>query len=160
MSQKGGPRSEPAHIRFWRYVNKDGPVPKTRADLGPCWLWTGHIMPNGYGLFSDDGRRKIGAHVWAYTHVVGPIARPLEPDHLCRVRGCVNPAHLEVVTRRENQLRGQTFAARNAAKTHCINGHPFDAANTYRRTGSNRRECRKCRCAAVQRIKVKARAQA
>jgi hypothetical protein len=52
-------------------------------------------------------------------------------DHLCRVRACVNPMHMEPVTARENTLRGESFSAIHAAKTHCVNGHPFTAENTY-----------------------------
>lgn len=69
-------------------------------------------------------------------------------DHLCRVRRCVNPAHLEPVTDRVNILRGQAPSAVNAAKTHCIRGHPFNSVNTYWFTetnGTRGRQCRTCR---------------
>lgn len=67
----------------------------------------------------------------------------MQLDHLCRNRGCINPDHLEPVTCRENLLRGQTFQARNAAKTHCPHGHGYDEGNTrFNKDGS--RACRSC----------------
>ncbi|KAB2977369.1 HNH endonuclease [Streptomyces sp. SS1-1] len=89
------------------------------------------------------GGRYQMAHRVAYQEIVGPIPEGLQLDHLCRVRHCVNPAHLEPVTSRENTLRGENLVAINAAKTHCKRGHLFDAANTYR--WRNSRICRECR---------------
>ena len=82
------------------------------------------------------------AHRMIYELLVGPIPDGLEIDHLCRNRGCVNPGHMEPVTHRENLMRGDTVAAANPAKTHCIRGHPYDDENTYR-YGSHR-YCRAC----------------
>jgi hypothetical protein len=73
---------------------------------------------------------------------VGPIPRGLVIDHLCRNTICVNPDHMQVVTVRENTLRGNTFQARNLRKTHCPQGHPYDQANTYLHRG--KRHCRIC----------------
>lgn len=115
---------------FWSRVDRSGP--------SGCWLWIGEINAAGYGVF-----RKRRAHRWSYESSVGPIPAELVLDHLCRVRHCVNPAHLEPVTIGDNVLRGQTVTAANRAKTHCVNGHPFDAANTVRaRLGRNCRTCR------------------
>lgn len=70
-----------------------------------CWLWTGNLSDNGYGVVEVRDRRRR-AHRVAYELVHGPIPSGLEPDHLCRVRCCINPAHLEPVTRQLNTLRG------------------------------------------------------
>lgn len=83
--------------RFWSYVDR------SKTEDG-CWLWNGHRESNGYGRFRHDGRRS-GAHRFAYEAEVGPIPDGLTIDHLCRVRHCVNPAHLEAVTSRENTRR-------------------------------------------------------
>ena len=118
-------------VRFWRFV-----------DRGECWLWTGPLNPNGYAQFSVEGRR-VYAHRFAYELLIGPIPDGLQLDHLCRVRHCVNPKHLEPVTCQENLLRGDTLLARNVAKTECPQGHPYDDANTY--IGSKgERKCRSC----------------
>src|SRR2546426_12646273 len=69
-----------------------------------CWEWTGKKFKNGYGCFRIRGRHFM-AHRRAYEMCVGPIPCGLDIDHLCRNRGCVNPSHLEPVTRRDNLLR-------------------------------------------------------
>ena len=112
-----------------------------------CVLWTGSLMPSGYGQVGR-GRRGEGlatVHRLMYEWFVGPIPDGMEMDHLCRNRACAAPAHLVAVTRRENLLRGETLTAAHAAKTHCPAGHPYDEANTYRRPGYNGRTCRTCR---------------
>lgn len=95
-----------------------------------CWVWTGSRGPKGYGRFHFNGKGHR-AHRFAYERLVGPIGS-LTLDHLCRNRLCVNPAHLEPVTNRENLLRGKGLTARNAQVTRCPQGHPYDEANTYR----------------------------
>jgi hypothetical protein len=85
----------------------------------------------------------VGAHRWSYEALVGPIPPGLEIDHLCRVRNCVNPSHLEPVTKAVNILRGESMSARHARQTHCKSGHPFDAENT-RMTTDGQRRCRTC----------------
>jgi hypothetical protein len=127
------PQSTPLD-RFWAKVEK----------TDTCWLWRATTR-HGYGRFYVDGR-LLNAHRWAYEYLVGPIPDGLDLDHLCRVRRCVNPTHLEPTTRRENVLRGTGAGARHAAKTHGVWGHPFDAQNTDatpRKWG--RRRCRACR---------------
>jgi hypothetical protein len=129
---KGGRRlPEPVSVRFWSRVDKT-------AD---CWLWTGSINSSGYGVLHID-RRPVRAHRLAYEELVGPIPYGLALDHLCRVRNCVRPDHLEPVTLGENVLRGVSPSAVNRRKTHCPQGHPFNETNTYRRSG--RRVCREC----------------
>lgn len=132
--------------RFWSKVDK--------TDADDCWLWMGARNPGGYGLiWWEGGPRK--AHRVAYELLVGPIPGGLQLDHTCHTndlectggvtcehRACCNPAHLEPVTNRENSLRGTSFAANNARKTHCPQGHEYTPQNTYLLQG--RRYCRAC----------------
>jgi hypothetical protein len=91
------------------------------------------------------GRVVETAHRIAYElHHRRPIPPELTVDHLCRVRHCVNPSHLELVSRGENVLRGEAPSAQHARATVCIARHPFDAANTYR-TPKGIRMCRTCK---------------
>ena len=84
-----------------------------------------------------------GAHRVAYELLIGPIPAGLELDHLCRNRLCVNPAHLEPVTRQTNQHRGASVSGISVRATHCPEGHPYDADNTYVRPNGHR-VCREC----------------
>lgn len=121
--------------RFWAKVEKsDG-----------CWLWVGAKTASGYGIvWMDRGVRY--AHRVAWETQVGPIPSGLQVDHLCRVRACVNPAHLEPVTPRENTLRGESFAAVEARRTHCPQGHPYAGENLIVEQGSRlNRRCLACR---------------
>lgn len=94
--------------RFWSNVALAGP--------SECWIWQQELT-KGYGLFWDGPRtskqhRAHQAHRWAYESLVGPIPGGLVIDHLCRQPACVNPAHLEPVTQRENMLRGESPSAK------------------------------------------------
>ena len=120
-----------------------------------CWLWIACKSTAGYGDFGNEGE----AHRWSYKHFVGPIPEGLELDHLCRVRNCVNPAHLEPVTHRENVLRGDAPCAKNALVTHCPAGHPYDDENT-RQMPRGGRKCRACHRKWVKEAKRKRRAAA
>lgn len=103
----------------------------SKVDLtGDCWEWTGNRTPSGYGTFYPTRTTKRLAHRVAYELFVGPIPDGLELDHLCRNRACVRPEHLEPVSHRENTLRGDAPPARNAKKTACSNGHPYDGVDT------------------------------
>lgn len=97
----------------------------TERDPSGCLLWKGARVHNGYGRIRVAGTNKL-AHRAAYEAHVGPIPDGLTLDHLCRVRHCVEPAHLEPVPLRENVLRGVGPTAINAAKKKCKAGHPFD----------------------------------
>lgn len=110
-------------------------------DASGCWIWQRGGNGCGYGILRV-GRKSVLAHRHYYEQHVGPIPAGLVIDHLCRNPSCVNPAHLEVVTVRENTLRGVGPAARNAVKTHCPKGHAYDDANTHIKKGT--RQCRAC----------------
>lgn len=139
-------RGEPAIDRFLLKVDK----------TAGCWVWTGTVTRKGYGMFWPDGG-GVPAHRWSYEHYVGPIPEVLQLDHLCHTRDrscpggdacphrrCVNPAHLEPVTAKENQVRSLHDPA---VRTHCPQGHPYDEVNTYL-TARGSRGCRTCRRAA------------
>ena len=114
--------------------------------MDSCWYWAGSYFPSGYGqVWSPSLKRPYQAHRWVYEELVGPIPEGLQIDHLCRVRGCVNPKHLRVVTGRENIMApgARCLAKVNVVKTVCPKGHAYDAANTY--THSARRQCRICK---------------
>ena len=117
--------------RFWRHVNK--------AD--DCWLWAAQTS-DGYGRFSVNGR-STRAHRFAWEMRHGPIPDERQIDHLCRVRRCVNPDHMELVDNRTNVLRGVGLTAQNARKTHCDAGHLLSGENLY--DGDGRRQCRACK---------------
>ena len=108
-----------------------------------CWPWLGTILGNGYGQFGARGRRH-SAHRYAYEFFVGPIPAGLTIDHVkargCRLKHCVNPAHLEPVTMQENLRRSDAVSAVNARKTCCPRcGSDFD------RSRDGRRYCKPCR---------------
>ena len=132
---------------FWAKVDRNGPVPAHRPDLGPCWLWTASKTPDGYGKFwqHENGVGLVRAHAWSFIEANGPYPSMLVLDHLCRVILCVRPSHLEAVTNRTNVMRGAGWAPRNLAATHCVNGHEFNESNTYRRP-NGARDCRTCIC--------------
>lgn len=106
-----------------------------------CWVWQG-CTHDGYGWFRMPERAYL-AHQWGYTHIFGSIPSGLQLDHTCRNRACCNPLHTEPVTRKVNILRGESPSARNARKTECLNGHPFDESNT-RQIPTGGRYCRAC----------------
>ena len=131
----------PPEIRFWRHVNKDGPIPETHPELGNCWLWTGaRENRDEYGLFWAGAKTPAGnskfipAHRFAY----GSVPEGMEISHLCEIRLCVRRSHLIAGTHRENMRYGNGRIARQAKQTHCIRGHAFDKANTIIRPNGSR----------------------
>ena len=119
-----------------------------------CWIWTGATTSHGYGHLYVAAKHWSAPRL-AYTLFVGQIPPRMEIDHLCRNRLCVNPAHLEPVTTRTNLVRGSGWSGRNAQKTHCKHGHPFDEHNTRIRHRGHRRHryCRECNRLAQQALR-------
>lgn len=104
----------------------------------PCWEWTAYVdKRSGYGRLGWRGAKNMFAHRVIYSQFVEPIPPHLESDHLCRVRHCVNPVHIEPVTKQINQLRGVGVAAQSAARQTCKRGHQFVQE-------ANRRTCKEC----------------
>lgn len=108
-----------------------------------CWLWTGTLNVYGYGL-AWYGKKLHMAHRLVYEHEREPIPKGMVTDHICRVRKCVNPDHIEIVTNGANVLRGVSNSAVNARKKFCKNGHEFSPENTYVYP-NGWRGCRTCR---------------
>lgn len=130
--------------RFWAKVDASG----------DCWIWIAGKSDTGYGSFRFRGGAK-NAHTVAWTLLVGEVPDGMQLDHLCRVRECVNPDHLEPVTPIENARRA-AFPRVGA----CPEGHTYTPENTYiatRRDGSTFRKCRICTLAYQSRPDVRAR---
>lgn len=139
--------SIPLADRVWAKVDKNGPTPMRRPELGPCWLWNGargRAPGHEYGRVGNEGGRGGGTtpvHRVVYEMMVGPIPAGMYLDHLCRNPPCCNPAHLEPVTNAENIRRGYE------AKGACRNGHAFSLdASSGRGAGGYKgwRVCRVC----------------
>ena len=136
----------PLPASFWAKIDKAGPIPVARPDLGNCWVWTSWLS-QGYGRTYVNGRKNVLVHRAVYEELVGPFPVGLEPDHLCMNRACCNPAHIEPVTRSVNVKRGHAgewLAAKQKAKTHCPQGHPYSPDNTYVHPKNGQRHCRQC----------------
>jgi len=151
----------------------------TEEASAKCIVWTASYTGGGYGGFWN-GTRQVRAHRFAYELLVGPIPEGLALDHLCRVRRCVAPAHLEAVTQRENVRRGLLFIPRKgvrkdvrkgarrrpqAAATHCPLGHELTPENTYvgpptSDRPNGRRRCRTCKNAGKRASRARARERA
>lgn len=122
---------------------------KSIIKTNSCWIWIKSIGKTGYGRTktgsrSNKTRRTIGAHQWSYMLFNGPLQKDLVVDHICRLRNCVNPEHLRLVTRRINAIENSTSPpAKNQKKSTCLYGHLFTKENTY--LWKNKRSCRACR---------------
>ncbi|CAA9323420.1 MAG: endonuclease [uncultured Gemmatimonadetes bacterium] len=133
-----------------RYIHghqRRKPGPDYEITAAGCWQWIRTVDPSGYGVLSINARRHL-AHRHYYEQQVGPIPEGLVIDHLCRNTRCVNPAHLEAVTTRENILRGVGWSGTHARKTHCPAGHPLEGDNLsayHLRKGQ--RKCLACHAA-------------
>ncbi len=126
----------PLLTRFLAKVNKNGPIPQRRPELGQCWVWTGSTVNGKYGKLLGANRKVVLAHRCSYELFVKPIPDGLEVDHLCRNRLCVNPMHLEPVTCLVNHQR--IFTGQ------CKRGHDLSGDNLY--VGPNGYpNCRACR---------------
>ncbi len=118
---------------------------KERLELGStpepnsgCILWNAALTDDGYGTLSVKGKQHR-AHRVAYELEIGPIPPGLQPDHLCRTHSCINTRHMELVTSRENTLRGVGITAQQARRTACPRGHPYSPVRR-----GNSRVCRIC----------------
>ena len=147
---------------IWRELHAESPdwdVIRTATRLAEkievdpitgCWLWRAFCDEKGYARlclrFRD--RKETKAYRVTYRLFKGDLPPGLEPDHLCRVRSCINPAHLEAVTHAVNNARSNSASALAARKTHCAHGHEFSEANTYCWRGH--RKCRPCRNARLR----------
>ncbi|MUN41494.1 HNH endonuclease signature motif containing protein [Actinomadura litoris] len=136
---------KPLDERLWARIDADG----------PCWLWTGAKHRNGYGAI-NRGRRGLGTavvHRFVWELLVGPVPEGMDLDHLCRVRECCNPDHLQPVSRPDNVARG---AYRAGAPRAFRCDHPETPANTVR-TG-RQRTCRTCKNEANRRYRARMKA--
>lgn len=124
-----------------------------------CWLWAGYISPNGYGYVyakgSGKGASPLIAHRIMYEEYKGQIPQNLTLDHLCRIRHCINPDHLEPVTIRVNVLRGDGPSAKNLKKTHCPQEHPYSVyAQVSRNNKGVARRCSICHAESEARRRI------
>lgn len=133
------------NLALWERLGKVyGPVSaRIEARITPepntgCWLWLGAVGRRGYGTMTINGQTAM-AHRASYEAFVGPIPDGLHIDHLCKVRSCVNPGHLEPVTPAENAARSPKPIT---LQSHCKHGHPFIGENLIWK--GKQRACREC----------------
>ncbi len=107
-----------------------------------CWVWIAFCNNKGYGQFNFN-KKNARAHRFIYEYFYDRICSDLTIDHLCKVKNCVNPNHLEEVTNRENNLRSNSIGGINSRKTHCNKGHPLSGENLRIENYGGRR-CKTC----------------
>lgn len=138
--QKGNPsRPEPVELRLERHS-----MPEPNSG---CHLWMAALSTDGYGQIWVD-RHLRNAHIVAYELLKGAVPEGLELDHLCRVRSCVNPHHLEPVTSKENTARGMVAVVTRARidfNAPCPHGADHRVVWTVRGNGKRQKDCRTCR---------------
>lgn len=125
-----------------------------RVDFsGKCWIWTKAKDSSGYGTLAWRGKTR-GAHRVAFKLAYGYLPdKNYQLDHLCRNRLCVRPSHLEIVTSRQNTLRGSGLSAIYARRSHCSRGHLYTETNTLWHVTKGRRPARRCKeCRKLKRI--------
>lgn len=144
-------------VGWQRFEEKFIPEPNSG-----CWLWVAGLNASGYGVFFEGKKTRQNslAHRWAYKHFVGDIPDGLVLDHICGVRCCVNPDHLEAVTQSENLRRSDKLRAhynKRRTQTHCARGHPFSGANVYTYETNGKRYCKTCKRESHRRYRVEKR---
>ena len=115
-----------------------------KNEISGCWEWCGYVSKHGYGQFSYK-KKSWKAHRIVYLLFSGDLKEGLEIDHLCRNRKCVNPKHLEQVTRAVNVYRGLSPIAVFMKRNECSKGHKYTPENTYKRPNDPKRFCKICR---------------
>lgn len=149
------PTPPPPRALPWLYVRlftttDELVVERLSFPRGGCWILDGFRDKDGYVAIHHQR-----GHRFMYEELVGKIPDGLVLDHLCRVRDCVNPAHLEPVTAVENTKRGGS-----SLKTHCPQGHPYSPENTYYPPRGNERGCKECRRENTRRYRQRKREEA
>lgn len=143
VRRTGTTHKEQASERILRRVVKQQRSNNPVYVASECWVYQGGIGSAGYGIAGDGGVSDL-AHRVVYRAEVGTIPDGFDIDHLCWVKACVRPSHLEAVTRMENLHRRDRQYGIYSAATHCKSGHPFDEQSTYNFKNGRSRYCREC----------------
>jgi hypothetical protein len=141
-------------------TNFDGGIPAHMPDLGHCWLWEGGAR-DGKGRYAGiyfNGKTRLG-HRLAWMMWRGNIPGELTVDHKCRTTFCVNPHHLQLLTREANTVADHGRGDRPGARTECAKGHSYDEENTYIEPKTRWRQCVTCRAANKKRYRAEAKAE-
>ena len=119
-----------------------------------CWRWLG-ARNSGYGIFYSNGV-LVRAHRWSYERAIGPIPEGLVLDHLCRVRECVNPWHLDPKTIAENIRAPGSLCGKKQVRTTCRRGHAY-GTTAYVNPNNGHKTCRVCMAHTTKRWEEKKR---